>query len=44
MAVLETGLALQFDDLQLLMKSANAYTDMLLLKGDQEAGKWLRQI
>ncbi len=38
-AVLETGLASSPDDLQLLMKSANAYTDMLLLKGDQEAGK-----
>jgi hypothetical protein len=23
----------------MLMKSANAYTDLLLLKGDQEAGK-----
>lgn len=38
-AVLETGLQSEPDDLQLLMKSANAYTDMLLLKGDQEAGK-----
>ncbi len=38
-AVLETGLAADPDNLQLLMKSANAYTDMLLLKGDQEAGK-----
>lgn len=38
-SVLETGLASSPDDLQLLMKSANAYTDMLLLKGDQEAGK-----
>jgi hypothetical protein len=25
------------------MKSANAYTDMLLLKGDQEAGKMALQ-
>ena len=38
-AVLETGLAADPENLQLLMKSANAYTDMLLLKGDQEAGK-----
>ncbi len=38
-AVLETGLSTEPDDLRLLMKSANAYTDMLLLKGDQEAGK-----
>ena len=38
-AVLETGLSSAPDDLRLLMKSANAYTDMLLLKGDQEAGK-----
>ncbi len=38
-AVLETGLQSEPDDLRLLMKSANAYTDMLLLKGDQEAGK-----
>ncbi|MDD3146339.1 MAG: tetratricopeptide repeat protein [Candidatus Riflebacteria bacterium] len=38
-AVLETGLSSEPDDLRLLMKSANAYTDMLLLKGDQEAGK-----
>jgi tetratricopeptide (TPR) repeat protein len=38
-AVLETGLQTEPDDLRLLMKSANAYTDMLLLKGDQEAGK-----
>jgi len=38
-AVLETGLQSDPDDLRLLMKSANAYTDMLLLKGDKEAGK-----
>lgn len=38
-AVLEAGLSSEPDDLALLMKSANAYTDMLLLKGDQEAGK-----
>ncbi|EKD84239.1 MAG: SLEI family protein [uncultured bacterium] len=38
-AVLETGLQSEPDDLRLLMKSANAYTDLLLLKGDQEAGK-----
>ncbi len=38
-AVLETGLKSHPDDIRILMKSANAYTDMLLLKGDQEAGK-----
>ena len=38
-AVLESGLKREPDDIQLLMKSANAYTDMLLLKGDNEAGK-----
>ena len=38
-AVLETGLQNDPEDLRLLMKSANAYTDMMLLKGDQEAGK-----
>jgi len=38
-SVLETGLQNDPDDLRLLMKSANAYTDMMLLKGDQEAGK-----
>lgn len=38
-AVIKIGLEDDPDNLQLLMKSANAYTDMLLLKGDQEAGK-----
>jgi tetratricopeptide (TPR) repeat protein len=38
-AVLETGLQSEPDDLRLLMKSANAYTDLMLLKGDQEAGR-----
>ena len=38
-AVLESGLSREPDNIQLLMKSANAYTDMLLLKGDNEAGK-----
>ncbi|GAB4281849.1 MAG: hypothetical protein Kow0029_27140 [Candidatus Rifleibacteriota bacterium] len=38
-AVLKIGLESDPDNLQLLMKSANAYTDLLLLKGDQEAGK-----
>ena len=38
-AVLETGLDSDPDNITILMKSANAYTDMLLLKGDQEAGK-----
>jgi len=38
-AVLETGLKSYPEDLRLLIKSANSYTDMLLLKGDQEAGK-----
>jgi len=42
-AVLETGLQNEPDDLRLLMKSANAYTDMLLLKGDQDAGKMALQ-
>ena len=42
-AVLETGLQSAPDDLRLLIKSANAYTDMLLLKGDQEAGKMALQ-
>ena len=38
-AVLESGLSRDPDNIPLLMKSANAYTDMLLLKGDNEAGK-----
>jgi tetratricopeptide (TPR) repeat protein len=38
-AVLKIGLEAEPDNLQMLMKSANAYTDLLLLKGDQEAGK-----
>ena len=38
-AVLESGLSRDPSNVQLLMKSANAYTDMLLLKGDNEAGK-----
>ncbi len=38
-AVLESGLSRDPENIQLLMKSANAYTDMLLLKGDNEAGK-----
>ncbi len=38
-AVLESGLSRDPSNIQLLMKSANAYTDMLLLKGDNEAGK-----
>lgn len=38
-AVLESGLSREPENIQLLMKSANAYTDMLLLKGDNEAGK-----
>lgn len=42
-SVLKTGLQTAPDDLRLLMKSANAYTDMLLLKGDQEAGKMALQ-
>ena len=38
-AVLEAGLSKEPDNIELLMKSANAYADMLLLKGDNEAGK-----
>ncbi len=38
-AVLKTGLDKDPDNIRLLMKSANSYTDLLLLKGDQEAGK-----
>ena len=38
-AVLESGLSRDPSNIPLLMKSANAYTDMLLLKGDNEAGK-----
>lgn len=38
-AVLKIGLESDPDNLQLLMKSANAYTDLLLLKGDNDAGK-----
>jgi tetratricopeptide (TPR) repeat protein len=38
-AVLQTGLKSYPEDLKLLMKSANAYTDLMLLKGDNEAGK-----
>ena len=38
-AVLETGLSKEPNNVRLLMKSANAYADMLMLKGDNEAGK-----
>ncbi|MEW6712326.1 MAG: hypothetical protein AB1403_21070, partial [Candidatus Riflebacteria bacterium] len=38
-AVIKVGLESDPDNLQLLMKSANSYTDLLLLKGDQEAGR-----
>jgi tetratricopeptide (TPR) repeat protein len=38
-AVLKVGLESEPDNVNLLMKSANAYTDLLILKGDQEAGK-----
>lgn len=38
-SVLKVGLESNPDNLRLLMKIANAYTDMLLLKGDKEAGK-----
>lgn len=38
-AVLEAGLNKEPGNISLLMKSANAYADMLLLKGDNEAGK-----
>lgn len=38
-AVLENGLSREPDNVRLLMKSANAYTDMLMLKGDNDAGK-----
>ena len=38
-AVLKIGLDSEPDNLQLLMKSANAYTEMLIMKGDREAGK-----
>jgi tetratricopeptide (TPR) repeat protein len=38
-AVLKVGLESEPDNLQLLMKSANAYTELLIMKGDQEAGK-----
>lgn len=38
-AVLENGLSREPENVTLLSKSANAYTDMLLLKGDNEAGK-----
>ena len=38
-AVLENGLSRDPTNVRLLMKSANAYADMLMLKGDNEAGK-----
>lgn len=38
-AVLEAGISKDPDNVTLLSKSANAYADMLLLKGDNEAGK-----
>lgn len=39
LAVIETGLKVDPSNIKLLMKSANAYTDLLLVKGDNEAGK-----
>lgn len=39
LAVIETGLKVDPNNVKLLMKSANAYTDLLLVKGDNEAGK-----
>ena len=38
-SVLQIGLEKYPDNLKILMKIANAYTDMLLLKGDKNAGK-----
>jgi hypothetical protein len=38
-AVLKVGLESEPDNIQLLMKSANAYTELLIMRGDQEAGK-----
>jgi tetratricopeptide (TPR) repeat protein len=39
LAVIETGLSKDPQNLKLLMKSGNAYTDLLLVKGDNEAGR-----
>lgn len=38
-AVVESGLANEPDNLRLLMRSANAYTDLMLLKNDNAAGQ-----
>ncbi len=38
-AVLENGLSREPTNVRLLMKSANCYADMLMLKGDNDAGK-----
>lgn len=43
-AVLRAGLDQNREDLMLLMAIANSYTDMMLLKGDKEAGKMARDI
>lgn len=39
LAVIESGLSKSPQNLKLLMKSGNAYTDLLLVKGDNEAGR-----
>ncbi len=43
-AVLKVGLDKEPDNVQALMAMANAYIDLMLLKGDTEAGKMARDI
>ncbi|NLI74950.1 MAG: tetratricopeptide repeat protein [Candidatus Riflebacteria bacterium] len=43
-AVLKVGLDKDPDNLRLLMASANAYTDLMFLKGDNEAGRMARDL
>ncbi|MGM0598853.1 MAG: tetratricopeptide repeat protein [Candidatus Rifleibacteriota bacterium] len=38
-AVLKVGLESEPDNIKMLMKSANAYTDLLITKGDKDAGQ-----
>jgi tetratricopeptide (TPR) repeat protein len=43
-AVLKVGLEKDPDNLTLLMAMANAYTDLMFLKGDNEAGRMAREL
>ncbi|OIP32323.1 hypothetical protein AUK22_00150 [bacterium CG2_30_54_10] len=43
-AVLQVGLEKEPENVRLLMAMGNAYTDLMFLKGDNEAGRMAREI